>query len=215
MSKRIVFQGDSITDCKRKRDDFYDLGNGYVNLVKASLGLKYPGEYEFINRGAGGDKIVDMYARIKRDIINLNPDYLSILIGVNDSCTEIERADGVSSPKFEKIYNMFIEEIKESCPNTKIIILTPFIVEGSATQNTEDMPDKFEKIRVDVAQKAEIARKIAKKYDCTLIELQPAFDKACAKAETQCWSIDGVHPTICGHEIIKELWIETFEKICY
>ena len=104
MAKRILFQGDSITDCGRARDSFYDLGNGYANLVKASLGTDHPAEYEFINRGVGGNRIVDLYARIKADFINLKPDYASIYIGVNDAWHEISSRNGVDTEKFEKIY---------------------------------------------------------------------------------------------------------------
>ena len=82
MVKRILFQGDSITDCKRIREDNISMGVGYANMVKAELGYEYPEKYEFINRGIGGNRIVDVYARIKSDIINLQPDYMSLLIGV-------------------------------------------------------------------------------------------------------------------------------------
>lgn len=213
MSERILFQGDSITDCGRKRDDFYDLGNGYANLVKASLGLEFPKEYEFINRGIGGDRIVDLYARIKIDITNLKPDYLSIYIGVNDAWSEVQRANGVSTDKFEIIYRMLIEEITELCPKTKIIIISPFVIEGSGTCNNEEMTDRFDRMKTDVAEKSEVARKIADRYGCHLIELQSVFDEACTKAPPDYWTRDGVHPTICGHEIIKRVWLETFNKI--
>ena len=82
--KRILFQGDSITDCGRARENDAHVGTGYALLVKSQLGFENPGEYEFYNRGISGNRIVDLYARIKADIINLAPDYISILIGVND-----------------------------------------------------------------------------------------------------------------------------------
>lgn len=213
MSKRILFQGDSITDCGRPRENFYGLGNGYANFVKASLGMDFPNEYEFINRGVNGNRIVDLYARIKSDFINLKPDYASIYIGVNDAWHEIVWCNGVETEKFEKIYSMLIEEIKVACPETKLIIIAPFVLEGESTCNTEKIPDKFERFKKDVAEKAAVAKKIAEKYGLPLIELQPAFDEACTKASAEYWTGDGVHPTPCGHEIIKRLWIETFNKI--
>ncbi|MBQ9920892.1 MAG: lysophospholipase, partial [Clostridia bacterium] len=81
---RILFQGDSITDAGRARDNDINLGTGYPMLVKATLGFEEPGKYEFFNRGISGNRVVDLYARIKNDIINLKPDVMSILIGVND-----------------------------------------------------------------------------------------------------------------------------------
>lgn len=213
MSKRILFQGDSITDCSRYRNEFYSLGNGYANLVKASLGLDNPNEYEFINRGISGNRIVDLYARIKSDFINLNPDYASIFIGVNDAWHEILEQNGVDTEKFEKIYTMMIDEIYAACPNVKLMIIAPYVLEGISTCNTEEIPDRLKKFQVDVAEKAEVAKKIAEKYNLPLIELQPAFDEACKKASPEYWAFDGVHPTACGHEIIKRLWLETFEKM--
>lgn len=211
--KRVLFQGDSITDCGRVRDDFYNMGNGYANLVKATLGTECPNEYEFINRGISGNRVVDLYARIKLDFINLKPDYASIYIGVNDTWHEITRQDGVDTAKFEMIYTLLIDEIKAACPDTKIMIIAPYVLEGTATCDTEESPDRLERFRKDVAEKAVVARRIAEKYGFPLIELQKAFDEACMKAPPEYWAYDGVHPTVCGHEIIKRLWLETFEKI--
>ncbi|MBR5134775.1 MAG: hypothetical protein IKV35_04175, partial [Clostridia bacterium] len=124
MSKRISFQGDSITDCRRDRNDVqFGLGSGYALLVKAELGADCPGEYEFINRGVSGNRIVDLYARIKADFINLKPDYASIYIGVNDAWHEIGNQNGVDTDKFETIYTMMIDEIQAACPDTKLMII--------------------------------------------------------------------------------------------
>ncbi|MBR6754450.1 MAG: SGNH/GDSL hydrolase family protein [Clostridia bacterium] len=210
--KRILFQGDSITDCGRDRNNFYGMGDGYANLVKASLGCDFPNEYEFINRGVSGDRIVDLYARIKADFINLKPDYASIYIGVNDTWHEILNNNGVDTAKFEKIYTMYIDEIMASCPDIKLMIIAPFVLEGIATCNIEEKPNRLEQFKRDVAEKAVVAKRIAEKYSLPLIELQPAFDEACKTASADYWTLDGVHPTAFGHEIIKRLWLETFEK---
>ena len=213
MAKTILFQGDSITDCGRPRDNFYGMGNGYANLVKASLGMDCPNEYEFINRGISGNRIVDLYARIKLDFINLKPDYASIYIGVNDTWHEISRSNGVDTEKFEKIYTMLIDEVKSACPEMKIMIIAPYVLEGTATCNTDEIPDRLERFRKDVAEKAVVARRIAEKYGFPFIDLQAAFDEACTKAPPEYWTADGVHPTACGHEIIKRLWLDTFKTI--
>lgn len=213
MAKKILFQGDSITDCSRNRNDFYSMGTGYANFVKGALGFENPNEYEFINRGISGNRIVDLYARIKVDFINLKPDYASIYIGVNDTWHEISGQNGVDTDKFEKIYNMFIEEVLEACPDIKLMIISPYVLEGRATCNTEGNPDRLARFRSDVKEKAEVSKRIAEKFNLPLIELQPAFDEACTKAGPDYWTYDGVHPTACGHEIIKRLWLETFEKI--
>ncbi len=213
MAKRILFQGDSITDCGRNKQDFYNMGIGYPNLIKGQLGADKPNEYEFINRGVSGNRIVDLYARIKADFINLRPDYASIFIGVNDAWHEINHQNGVDTEKFEKIYCMLIDEIKAACPELKLIIIAPFVVEGSATCNTEETPDRLERFKKDVGEKAAVCKKIAQKYSLPLIELQPIFDEACKSAPPSYWTWDGVHPSICGHELIKRVWLKTFENM--
>ena len=120
--KKILFQGDSITDCYRPRDNDSYLGAGYPELVSGEMQYKYGKKYEFINRGISGNRVTDLFARVKSDIINLKPDYLSILIGVNDVWNEIESNNGVSTENYEKIYSMLIETISSELPNLKIMI---------------------------------------------------------------------------------------------
>lgn len=212
MSKVILFQGDSITDCGRDKNNPDSMGTGYANLVNASLGTDFPGEYQFYNRGVSGDRIVDLYARIKRDFINLKPDYASIYIGVNDTWHELSYKNGVETEKFEKVYTMLIDEVKAALPDIKLIIIAPFVLEGKATVNP-DNPETLEFFKNDVAEKAEVARKIAEKYGLPLVELQPVFDEACKKAPADYWTRDGVHPLPPGHELIKHLWLDAFEEI--
>jgi lysophospholipase L1-like esterase len=145
--------------------------------------------------------------------MNLAPDYASIYIGVNDTWHEISSKNGVDTVKFEKIYTMLIDEIKEACPKTKLVLIAPFVLEGTATCNTEEISDRLERFKKDVAEKAAVTKKMADKYGFPLIELQRAFDEACLKAPAEYWTADGVHPTSCGHEIIKRLWIETFQDM--
>lgn len=213
MAKRILFWGDSITDCGRDRNNMYGMGTGYPYLVKAALGLEYPDEFEYINRGISGDRIVDLYAAIKANFINLKPDYASILIGVNDVWHEIGNQNGVSAEKFEKVYTMLLDEIFEALPNLKLMLIAPYVIEGSGTCDTEDRPDKFEYFSCEVAKRAEVVKRLAQKYNLTLIELQPEFEKACQIAPNDYWAYDGVHPTACGHELIKREWIAAFKNI--
>lgn len=210
--KRILFQGDSITDCIRRREDFSNVGNGYALLLKAQLGFEYPEKFDFQNRGIGGNRIVDLYARIKSDIINLKPDYLSILIGVNDVWHELGGChNGVDAEKFERIYCMMIEEIKEALPQIDIVILEPFCLEGSATENTEEEPDRWNIFRSEVLKRAQKAKAVAEKYNLFFIPLQSKFDEVSKTTENTYWLRDGVHPTAMGHEIIKREWLKVFD----
>ena len=213
MVKRILFQGDSITDCKRIREDNISMGVGYANMVKAELGYEYPEKYEFINRGIGGNRIVDVYARIKSDIINLQPDYMSLLIGVNDVWHELgNQYNGVSAEKFEKIYDMLISEILKELKHIKIMILEPFVLEGAATTATEEEPNRWEYFHMEVALRAEAAKRIAEKYNLPFVTLQGKFEEACKYAKASFWLHDGVHPTPMGHWILKKEWMKAFKE---
>ena len=211
--KRILFQGDSITDACRDREHLDNLGIGYPTLVKAELGFENPEKFDFQNRGISGNRIVDVYARIKLDIINLKPDYLSILIGVNDVWHELSRQNGVDAEKFEKIYCMMLDEIYGALPNIKIMILEPFVLEGSATCNTEEEPDKWNIFNTEVRKRAQKARSVAQKYNIPFISLQDKFDSVSEKTENSYWLADGVHPTAAGHELIKREWIKHFAEL--
>ena len=202
--KTILFQGDSITDCGRSRENDIVLGEGYAELITAALGYEAPGEYNFLNRGIGGNRIVDLYARIKCDFINLKPDVLSILIGVNDVWHEAEWNNGVDNDKFFKIYCMLIEELQEALPDTKIMIMEPFVLKGPATENAWDI------FSTEVPRRAQKAKEVADKYGLTFIPLQEKFDKAAEKCGPTYWLRDGVHPTRMGHELIKKAWLEAF-----
>ena len=211
--KTILFQGDSITDCGRSGQDNANVGTGYGLLVKAWLGYENPGKYQFLNRGISGNRIVDVYARIKADIINLKPDCMSILIGVNDVWHEFGGHNGVDADKFEKIYGMLIEEIKEALPEIKIMILEPFCLRAPATENTEADPDKWNIFNSEVKKRAEKAKAVAEKYNLTYIPLQKKFDEAAQDAENTYWLADGIHPTAMGHELIKREWLKAFESL--
>lgn len=215
--KKILFQGDSITDAGRDRDWIFSWGRSYPLLIEAELGFEKVGEYDFINRGISGNRIVDMYARIKDDMINLEPDYISFLIGVNDVWHEFQNKNGVDAEKFETIYCMMIEEIRAVLPNTKIMILEPFCLKGSATDNTEDEPDKWNVFRSEVEKRAEKARRVAEKYNLPFVLLQEKFDELSEMtAETvgnSYWLHDGVHPTPKGHQLIKQEWLKAFKNI--
>ena len=204
---RILFQGDSITDAGRKREEPTNLGKGYPLLVAGVLGAENPGKFEFFNRGISGNRVVDLYARIKADIINLKPDILSILIGVNDIWSEITGEDGVDTEKYFRIYSMLIEEIQSALPEVKIMILEPFVLKASATEA------EWERFHSEVKERAEKAKEIARKYNLKFGPLHAEFDKAEERYAADYWLKDGAHPTIMGHEIIKREWLKAFHEL--
>ena len=205
----IIFYGDSITDMGRYRDhadgDVFTFGNGYVFLTAAELKYRFPGEYEIINKGISGNRIVDLYARIKADVWNLKPDMLSILIGINDIWHEIGGGNGVDIIRWEKVYRMLIEDTLKILPDLKIVIMEPFVLKGTATEGEFD---RF----LEVKEYAKVAKKIAEDYNCVFVPLQKEMDEYAAKYGAEKVLYDGVHPDIAGAKIISDAWLKTVIK---
>ncbi len=198
--------GDSITDAGRSREIDSHMGEGYPTLVSAALGFEHPNDFRFLNRGISGDRIIDLLARIKADMINLQPDYMSILIGVNDVWhgLNVENPNGVDAEMFEVYYDLLLKQLFEALPDVKIVILGAFLTPGSATN------ENWNVFRSEVEKRAVISQKLAAKYGLPFVPLQERFDAACKLAPAEHWTHDGVHPTDAGHELIKRAWLEAF-----
>ena len=203
---KILFLGDSITDMGRYKDhadgDVFSLGIGYVALTAAKLKYRFPNQCEIINKGVSGNRVVDLYARIKSDVWNLEPDMVSILIGVNDVWHEIGSNNGVDIERWEKVYRMLIEDTKKALPKARLVIMEPFVLKGSAT---EAEWSRF----CEVKKYAKIARRIAREYKCKFVPLQKDMDEFAAQHGTAIVLYDGVHPDIAGAKIISDNWIKT------
>ena len=206
--REVMFQGDSITDVGRNTDrgSLASIGQGYALISSAYLSVKYPGEFEFVNRGISGSRIVDLYAHLKGDGWNDNPAVLSILIGVNDVWHELDWNNGVNPRRFRNIYRMIMEDTLIESPNTKLLIMEPFVLKGTAN---EAKWDRFEPM---VYENAAIVKEVAAEFGQVFLQLQNVFDKACEKAPASYWLGDGVHPTPAGHQLIANEWIKCFEE---
>jgi lysophospholipase L1-like esterase len=205
---KIVLYGDSITDASRAREVDYQLasyGFGYPSFIAGELLNENPNGYEIINRGISGNRIVDLYARIKADVWNLQPDVLSILIGINDIWHEIGSKNGVDLVRFERVYRMLIEDTKERLPNLKMILCEPFVLEGIATK------EKYDDF-LAVKQYAKVVKALAKEYGAYYLPLQETLDKAAEKYGADKYLADGVHPTVAGAKLIADKWLALFKK---
>lgn len=205
--KTVLFQGDSITDFYRRAEDNRILGSGYQTMVAGEIGYKFPNEYTFLNRGISGNRVIDILCRSKTDIIALKPDYLSILVGVNDVWHGFSYNNGLSDEEYEMYYDILISQIKQALPQIKIMIMEPFVENGSATEK------RYDDFREQVEAKAACAKRVADKHNLVFVPLQKAFDDALLKAPSEFWLMDGVHPDAPGHNIIKLEWLKGFEKL--
>lgn len=204
---RILFQGDSITDVGRARNDPRNMGQGYPVMVAGELGLRFPGKYEFINRGISGDRIPDLVARFGKDFVHLKPDVISILVGVNDVWHEPDVRNGVDERRFRNLYRMLLEDLFTALrePSPKIILMEPFFLPGSAT---EPMLEYFGE---EIPLRAAAVRDLAKEFSLPFIPLQEKFNELTKLCPPSYWLMDGVHPTPAGHRMIAEEWMKVFE----
>ena len=206
---RIVFFGDSITDASRnKEEDFFasSYGFGYVHNVAEKIMSEEPNKYVIYNRGISGNRVSDLYARIKKDLWNLEPDLITFYVGVNDVWHEIKYDNGVEIDRFEKVYRMMLEDTKKRLPNVKMILIAPFIMKGS---RTEEEFDEF----LDVYNYAIVVGKLAKEFGLGYVELQSKMDEKAKLYGNEFITFDGVHPNITGAKIISDEWLKEFEKI--
>ena len=197
--KKFVFQGDSITDSNRSREDgTWNLGYGYPDLVAADLSFKYPGEFQFINEGVSGDKTANMYARITEDVLEHKPDYVSVLIGVNDAWHPISnnRSSIFSVERYTQLLSMFIEDILEKNPKTIIAVIEPAILDEAPIHAY------FEAFDNAVRERAQAAKDVAEKYNLIFVPIKEKLEELCKTHPAECWLIDGVHPTQAGHRLI-------------
>ena len=204
---KIVMYGDSITDAGRSWENDFDIagyGNGYVSMVVKKLLLKEKSDYQIYNRGVCGNRIVDLYARVKADVWNLEPDVLSVLVGVNDVWHEILTRNGVDLERFERIYRMLLDDTKKRFPNVKIILMEPFVLKCSVV---EESYEHFLALR----EYQKVIKEIANDYDCIFIPLQEMLENAAEKYGADEILSDGVHPTDRGANLIAEEWIKIFQ----
>ena len=206
---KVLFYGDSITDAGRNYDLLHGeeaMGYGYVKYAAAGLKERGFTDEDLINRGISGNRIVDLYARIKVDCWNHQPDFISILIGVNDVWHEVEFGNGVELDRFEKMYRILIEDTKKVLPNIQIMLCEPFVLEGLATSA------KFDQF-LEVYKYAEVVKKLATEYGLYYLPLQETISKAAANATVEEYLADGVHPAEAGAKLIANEWLKAFDQI--
>lgn len=198
----ILFQGDSITDAGRSYDrSETDMGVGYPLKVKEFLATFFKERnITVLNRGISGNRTTDLRARWDVDCIDLKPDYLSILIGVNDTWRKYDSNNPTSAEEYEDNYRNILERTAKSLPDCKIIILEPFIIPTDPQKQVW-----YE----DLVWKQQAARRLAREFKADFIPLDGIFAAKCIDTPPSIWSEDGVHPTQEGHSFIARFWLDT------
>ena len=201
----ILFQGDSITDAGRNRESTVSnsssgLGNGYTYLASAELLCAHPDwNLQIYNRGISGHKIPELADRWQEDCVDLKPNVLSILIGVNDYWHKLNHGYQGTSLTFLNQYKQLIDKTLESLPEVKLIIGEPFAMTGIKAVDESWFPE-FNEYRAG-------AHSIAKAYNARWIPYQSIFEEASEKAPSSYWTYDGVHTTLAGSQLMAEAWL--------
>jgi lysophospholipase L1-like esterase len=204
----ILFQGDSITDAGRSRDpakanapnNQNGMGNGYAWLASAELLVGHPDDgLKTFNRGISGHKVFQLADRWQADCLDLKPDLLSILIGVNDFWHTLDPKNGYKGTVevYERDYLALLDRTKKALPKVKLVICEPFVLRCGAV-NDRWFPE-FDRYRA-------AAQRVAKSQHVTFVAFQTMFDEAVRYAPPEHWAGDGVHPSPAGASLMAYFW---------
>lgn len=207
----ILFQGDSITDANRDRNneqpnDSYALGRGYAYLAAASLLKSQPNlDIKVYNRGVSGNKVHQLAERWDKECLQLQPTILSILIGVNDFWhTLTHNYDGTIQVYLDD-YRKLLDRTLSELPNLKLIIGEPFAINGVKAVTDEWYP-AFDRYR-------EATHLIATEYQAVFIPYQRIFDDAAKlTGDASYWTYDGVHTSLAGAQLMATTWLESLKS---
>ena len=202
---RVVFQGDSITDGERNRNDCPHLllGQGYQFLIAARFSALYPErKVTFINRAVSGNNVKTMAARWQTDTLDMKPDLLSVLIGINDSGIGGGDERKVPLAQYEQVYDKLLADVRAANPNIRLVLGEPFYLPVMARKQGDERER-------DIRQRQAIVAKLAAKYRAALVKYQKVFDDACKRAPAEYWAADGVHPKYSGHQLMADEWVKT------
>lgn len=201
---RLLFIGDSITDANRARPvgEGDGLGAGYVALVHAFLQATYPQHrIRVLNTGISGNTVRDLKARWQTDVLDLRPDWISIMIGINDVWRQfdrpLQRELHVYADEYETTLNELVATTKTHVRG--LVLMTPFYLE----------PNRQDPMRRTMDQYGRIVRKIATRHGALFCDTQAAFDRVLKHVYPAALAWDRVHPNLTGHLILAEAFLKT------
>ena len=198
---RIVFFGDSITDCERNRNDEKSLGNGYVKVLADKLRPIYPDmDIELINKGVSGNEVCDLLARVRSDVIGLNPDAVVIMIGINNVIHKFKYGKELNLKQFESDLTELLERLKEA--GIAVIFLEPFLLPA---------PDKL-RMRKIFDEELKIIDRVASEICDEFVAYDEMFNGIVQSIPYTEYSADGVHPTHRGSRLIADTAIKAIRK---
>ncbi len=207
---KIVFIGDSITDCGRREPVNAPLGRGYVKLFSDLMTTRYPElTLDIINRGIGGDSIDNLQSRWYDDVINQNPDFLSVKVGINDLHKHINNPDYkyLTVDEFKKIYARLLSLTREKHPECKILLISPFYI------SRDDLEYSFRKKVLDVLPEyINAVKELSSEFNTDFIDLHEVFQNQLKYQHPDIYCLEPVHPNETGHLLMAETVFANFEE---
>ena len=198
---RIVFFGDSITDCDRDRADEKSLGNGYVKILADKLRPIYPDmDIELINKGISGNEVCDLLARVENDVIALKPDACVIMIGINNTLHKFKIGKELDLKQLELDLTELLSRLKEA--GILVIFLEPFLLPA---------PDKL-RMRKLFDEELKVINKVALTIADEFVAYDEMFNGLIESIPYTEYSQDGVHPTHRGSRLIADTAIKAIRK---
>ena len=205
----ILFQGDSITDGGRERtgnDQNHGFGQGYAYIIAAQISARFPDRnFRFINRGISANKVTDLAVRWQNDTLDLKPNFLSILVGINDNFKN-------EGDNFENTYDKLLSDTLAALPGVKIVLGEPFMLPAGVIKDGYGEWASYDDHMADVKKLQEAVSRLAEKYHLPFIHYQKAFDDACLLAPVDYWCWDGIHPTYSGHGLMVREWLRVVNE---
>ncbi len=206
---RVLFQGDSITDGGRGRNQDLNhvFGQDYAYLIAAREGAAHPERHWlFLNRGVSGNRVGDLAKRWQSDTLDLKPDVVSILIGVNDVDLSLVRGEPVPVGDYEKGYDELLAATRAANPNVKFVLGEPFFLPGRHNATN------YAAWAAVMPQMRAVVERLAAKYHAPVVHFQKIFDTATQRAPAEYWIWDGIHPTAAGHQLMADEWARVYRE---
>jgi len=201
----ILFQGDSITDGNRGRnaDPNHIMGHGYAFSIASRVGADFPTSgFNFYNRGISGNKVTDLKNRWQEDALNIKPDVLSILVGINDAALLVSKPtlEEKDFDRFESAYRDILQQSKQVKPGILLVLCLPFVF--------PNIKNKGDDYRNAISKLSERVKKLSVEFNAVMVDFPAVFDKAIKTAPVEYWIWDGIHPTVPAHELMAREWIK-------
>ncbi|MFG6496115.1 SGNH/GDSL hydrolase family protein [Fictibacillus sp. UD] len=194
---KIIFIGDSIT-ASNKNTDPERLGNGYVRMIKEAL----PKDVNVINKGVNGHRVSDLALRWERDVLDLEPDLLSVSIGINDVWRQLD-SPGIGQVDVSKFKEVYRELLSQVPATIKLILMEPTIIKENPQSQGNQMLIPY----------VEVVRKLAMEFDAVLVPTHDVFINHLNKKPDVSVTTDGVHMRKKGNELIAKSWLEAAKSL--